>query len=74
MGRCMPRYFFHVTDSERAFNDQTGEMHPTRQAAEAKAAQLARELAAERETYLDYSVIVADEDGNEIARVPVSPQ
>jgi hypothetical protein len=69
----MPRYFFHVRDGRLVFDDATGEMHPTRQAAEAKAAQLASELAADGETYSGYNVIVTDDHGNEIARVRVAP-
>ena len=68
----MPRYFFHVRDGGSVFDDDT-ENHPTREAAEAKAAQLARELAADEKTYSSYNVVVTDENGNEIARLPIAP-
>jgi hypothetical protein len=68
----MPRYYFHVRN-DKAFDDDTGELHQTRQAAEAQAVQLASELAADGQTYRGYDVVVTDEEGNEIARLPIAP-
>jgi hypothetical protein len=62
----MPRYFFHVTDGVRSFDDREGEILSGVAAAEAKAAQIARELAADREAYCNYRVVVTDDTGNEI--------
>jgi hypothetical protein len=66
------RYFFHARNGESAFVDEVGEMHSTPEDAAAKAAQIARELAAEPENYRGYNVIVTDEDGNEIANVSIA--
>jgi hypothetical protein len=68
----MARYFFHVRNGESAFDDEMGEVHSTPDGAVARAAQIARELAAEPESYRGYSVIVTDEDGNEIANVLIA--
>jgi hypothetical protein len=62
----MPRYFFHVTNGVRSFDDREGEILPGVAAAEAKAAQIARELAADREAYCNYRVVVTDDTGSEI--------
>jgi hypothetical protein len=62
----MPRYFFHVTDGVRSFADREGEILSGVAAAEAKAAQIACELAADREAYCNYRVVVTDDTGNEI--------
>ena len=62
----MPRYFFHVTDGARSFDDREGEILSGFAAAEAKAAQIARELAADWEAYCNYRVVVTDDTGNEI--------
>ena len=67
----MPRYFFHVRDGEEAFDDETGKVYLTCEAAKATAAQIARELAADDATYQGYHVCVIDEDGNKVARLPV---
>ena len=63
----MPRYFFHVRDGVRSFDDSEGEILSGIVAAEAKAAQIARELAADGEAYRSYRVVVTDATGNEIA-------
>ena len=63
----MPRYFFHVRDGARSFDDREGEFLSGVAAAEAKAAQIARELAADEEAYRRYRVVVTDDTGNEIA-------
>lgn len=63
----MPRYFFHVRDGARSFDDGEGEILSGVAAAAAKAAQIARELAADWEAYRSYRVVVTDDAGNEIA-------
>ena len=63
----MPRYFFHVRDGVRSFDDSEGEILSGVVAAKAKAAQIARELAADEEAYRSYRVVVTDATGNEIA-------
>jgi hypothetical protein len=68
----MPRFFFHVRDGASALDDREGEVLPGRVAAEVKAAQIARELAADAEAYRGYRVIATDEAGNEIASCPVA--
>jgi hypothetical protein len=67
----MPRYFFHVRGDARAFDDQTGEMCPSPEAAEAKAANIASELAEDGETYRGHHLVVTDHDRNEIIRAAV---
>ena len=63
----MPRYFFHVRDGSRSFDDREGEILSGVAAAASKAAQIARELAADWEAYRSYCVVVTDDTGNEIA-------
>ena len=63
----MPRYFFHVRDGARSFDDTEGEFLSGVAAAEAKGAQIARELAGDEEAYRNYRVVVTDATGNEIA-------
>jgi hypothetical protein len=69
----MPRYFFHVRDGASAFDDREGEILAGRVTAEAKAGQIARELAADREAYCGYRVIVTDEADHEIASCAITP-
>ena len=54
-------------------DDETGEVHRTIEAAEARARLLARELSHEPETYRAYSIVVIDKDGKTIASVPITP-
>jgi hypothetical protein len=68
----MPRYYFHVRNGGFPLDDETGEVHRTIEAAEARARLLARELSHEPETYHGYSVVVIDEDGKTIARVQIT--
>jgi hypothetical protein len=69
----MPRYYFHVRNGGFPLDDETGEVHRTIEAAEARARLLARELSHEPETYRGYSVVVIDEDGKTIASVQITP-
>jgi hypothetical protein len=70
----MVRYFFHVSNGND-FNDQVGKdevgyRFSDPEDAKAHAAVVARELA-EDDDWDGYRVLVIDEHGNEIARVPI---
>jgi hypothetical protein len=69
----MPRYYFHVRNGGFPLDDETGEVHRTIEAAQARALLLARELSHESETYRANSIVVIDEDGKTIASVPITP-
>jgi hypothetical protein len=63
----MRRYFFHV--SKPGLIDDVGEDFPTAAHARAQAVRVAKEL--EGTSLAGLAVCVADQDGNEIARVPI---
>jgi hypothetical protein len=65
----MPRFFFHVIDGS-TLKDEDGENLPSIESARAHAARIANELAQE-DGYGDFAVKVTDEQGNEVAYVPV---
>jgi hypothetical protein len=65
----MTRYFFHVSDWD-FYRDEVGRRFPSVEDAKAHAAVVADELAQDANGE-GYSVIVVDEQGTEIARVPV---
>lgn len=65
------RYFFHVTGSDRVYSDETGEAFADRESATAHAARIARELA-EDERMDAISILVTDENGNDIGTVPIA--
>ncbi len=65
------QYFFHITDGSRLYADHTGQTCASRVAAGTCAAQIARDLAADGDTYASFVVSVADARGNELARIPV---
>jgi len=65
----MPRYFFHVSNG-RTFKDDWGEHYLATADAMAHAAKIAKELA-EDGGWGGYLVVVEDEHGAEIGRVPV---
>jgi hypothetical protein len=67
----MRRYYFNVRDDDHSLDDDTGEVHRTIDAAEAKGRQIARELSDEPETYRGYSIVVIDEDGKMVASIPI---
>ena len=67
----MARYFFTVADHTERFVDEEGEECPSLEAAQARAVTIARELAEDADQYRDYTVVVTDEAGKEVARVPV---
>jgi hypothetical protein len=65
----MPRFFFHVLDGS-VFKDEDGEELPSAESARAHAARIAKELAQAGE-YGGFAVKVLDEQGNEVAYVPI---
>ena len=67
----MARYFFHVIGVDGAFRDEEGRSFPALQDAMAYAAVIAGELSGESENYQGFAVCVADEQGREVARVPI---
>jgi hypothetical protein len=68
-GVFMPRFFFHVADGS-TLKDEDGENLPSIASARAHAARIASELA-EAGDYGGYAVRVRDEQGNEVAYVPI---
>jgi hypothetical protein len=66
----MARYFFHVSDSD-TFKDVVGRRFSDPEDAKAHAAVVAKELAQDNINWRGYSVVVTDEHGTEIARVPI---
>ena len=67
----MVRYFFHVMSDHTAYRDEVGRSFSNVEIAKAHATVIARELAIEAEDYVGYSVCVTDDQGNEVARVPI---
>jgi hypothetical protein len=65
----MARFFFHAADGQ-TFEDEEGEQCTTREAAQAHATRIARELEAEGQ-FDAFAVKVTDEQGNEVANVPI---
>jgi uncharacterized protein DUF6894 len=70
----MTRYFFHVSNchtfTDEAGKDPIGQQFSNPENAEAHATRIAREIAQD-DDWDGYSVVVVDEHGNEIARVPI---
>jgi Domain of unknown function (DUF6894) len=64
------RYFFHVKGDSSAYADDDGRPFASPEGARLHAAVIAGELAAE-EDWNGFSVHVLDEQGTEIARVPI---
>jgi hypothetical protein len=67
----MTRYFFCVSYSD-TYEDEVGYRFSGNVDAKAHAELMAKELAEDDSNWKGYSVIVTDENGAEIARVPVS--
>jgi hypothetical protein len=63
------RYFFHAIGQRRVFNDDEGEEFADEADALAHAAVIAREIA-EDDSVDVLMIVVVDEDGNEVGRVP----
>ena len=66
------RYFFHVMSEHTTYKDEVGRSFSNVEIAKAHATVIARELAIEAEDYVGYSVCVTDDQGNEVARVPIA--
>jgi hypothetical protein len=64
----MARFFFHVKN-DSTFKEE-GENYPNLETARAHAAKIASELAKET-SYEGFAVSVTDEQGNEVAYVPI---
>jgi hypothetical protein len=65
----MARFFFHVKDGN-TFKDEEGEDWPSLEAARAHAVVIASELLREG-NYEGYAISVTDEQGNEVAYLPI---
>jgi Domain of unknown function (DUF6894) len=65
----MARFFFHVKNG-RTFKDEQGMDCSSLKVARAVAARIASDLSKDR-NYEAFAVVVTDERGNEIARVPI---
>lgn len=65
------RYFFHISGDEKMFEDETGAILPDAGTARLHASVIAAELAQGGDEYHGFDVCAVDEDGNEIARMPV---
>ena len=65
------RYFFHVKNRGKSRHDGVGRRSININNAKAHAAVIANEFAIEAENYDGYSVCAVDENGTEVARVPI---
>lgn len=65
----MPLFFFHVIEGSM-FKDEDGENLPSIESARAHAARIANELAHGGD-YGGFAVKATDDQGNEVARVPI---
>jgi hypothetical protein len=65
----MPLFFFHVTNHS-VLKDEDGEEFLTIESARAHAARIANELA-QAGDYSGFAVKVTDEQGTEVAQVPI---
>ena len=66
------RYFFHVISDRTPYKDEAGRSFSDFKIATANATVIARELAIEGEDYVGFSICVTDDQGNEVARVPIA--
>jgi hypothetical protein len=68
----MARFYFNVGDGKTVvLKDDTGDSHADIDEAMAQAAVIARELGEDEHQWRGHSVVVVDEDGMEIGRVPI---
>jgi hypothetical protein len=67
----MVRYFFHVMSEHTTYKDKVGRSFADVEIARAHATVISSELAIEAENYVGFSVCVTDDQGNEVARVPI---
>jgi hypothetical protein len=66
------RYFFHVMSDGTAYKDEVGRSFSSAEIAKAHATVIATELAVEAENCRGFAVCVIDEQGHEVARVPIA--
>jgi hypothetical protein len=71
IGGLKMRYFFHVLDGPSTLKDETGTVLSGPEVARLQATVIAAELALDGDHYHGFVVCAIDEQGNEIARVPV---
>jgi hypothetical protein len=72
VGRWRQHFFFHVIGADSAFRDEAGQSFLALPDAEAHAAVIAAELSRKGENYQGCAVCVFDEEGRELARVPIA--
>jgi hypothetical protein len=70
-GRSEIAVLFEVSDGISVFEDDQGQTFATLDDAKAAASVLAAELAADPGRYRGFEIYVTDEDGNDVARVPI---
>ena len=68
----MQKFFFHFMRGDKIVSDEDGTPCEDRQEALAVAGAAAAELTGENE-YAGGTLVVLDEGGNEIGRIPISP-
>ena len=66
----MPRYYFHITGRLEVEDDEGDEL-PNVELAMAQAVRIAHDLALDTDDYRGCFVRMTDEEGNELARIPV---
>jgi hypothetical protein len=66
------RYYFHIASSESVFADQDGQELDNIRDARALAAVIADELAQDDGVYSGFVVLVVDDNGTEVDRVPIN--
>jgi hypothetical protein len=66
----MLQYFFHVTDGHSTYRDESGSLHLSFADAYAEASRIAGELARDG-AGPGFTVCMVEQDGNEVARVPI---
>ena len=69
-GGRMARFFFHVKNDSTFKEEEEGENYPNLETARAHAAKIASELAKET-GYEGFALSVTDEQGNEVAYMPI---
>ena len=69
----LPRYWFHAVCEDRTYRDEVGRDFGSPEEAFAHAETIAKELAADGGAYRGYAVRVLDEQGREVAFLPVGP-
>jgi hypothetical protein len=66
----MPRYYFYITGRLEVEDDE-GDEFPDVEGAVLQALRMARELALDTDNYRGCFLRVTDDEGNELARIPV---